>query len=134
MTPIDKPTSNSPPTGITHFKVPSVRFRTPTVVDDGVHETIKPRIQDNALSQPPDPPTDETPCITTTNRCTATPSAAGSIMNESLVAIMSSMENMSASYDLPHVKFRSLMDPLKITQPFVRDLSSWLKPGLLVML
>ena len=84
--------------------MPRVSFRTPTVTDEGTHETVKSRIQDNPQSQPPDPPTEETPCLMSTNCCTATPSAAGSIMNESLVAIMSSMEKMSAAYDRPHVQ------------------------------
>ena len=84
--------------------MPRVSFRTPTVTDEGTHETVKSRIQDNPQSQPPDPPTEETPCLMSTNCCTATPSAAGSIMNESLVAILSSMEKMSAAYDRPHVQ------------------------------
>lgn len=101
---VNAQTSNTLISGNTYFKVPSVSFRTPTVTDEGTHETVKPCIQDNGQSQPADPPTEETPCLTSTNRCTATPSAAGSIVNESLVTIMSSMEKMSAAYDLPHVQ------------------------------
>ena len=101
---VNAQTSNTLISRNTYFKVPSVSFRTPTVTDEGTHETVKPRIQDNGQSQPADPPTEETPCLTSTNRCTDTPSAAGSIVNESLVTIMSSMEKMSAAYDLPHVQ------------------------------
>ena len=101
---VNAQTSNTPTSGNTYFKVPSVSFRTPTVTDEGTHETVKSRIQDNSQSQPPDRPSEETPCLTSTSRCTATPSAAGLIMNESLVAIMSSMEKMSAAYYLPHVQ------------------------------
>lgn len=101
---VNAQTSNTLISGNTYFKVPSVSFRTPTVTDEGRHETVKPCIQDNGQSQPADPPTEETPCLTSTNRCTATPSAAGSIVNESLVTIMSSMEKMGAAYDLPHVQ------------------------------
>lgn len=101
---VNAQTSNTLISGNTYFKVPSVSFRTPTVTDEGTHKTVKPCIQDNGQSQPADPPTEETPCLTSTNRCTATPSAAGSIVNESLVTIMSSMEKMSAAYDLPHVQ------------------------------
>ena len=101
---VNAQTSNTLTSGNTYFKVPSVSFRTPTVTDEGTHETVKSRIQDNTQSQPPDRPTEETPCLTSTNRCTATPSAAGLIMNESHVTIMSSMEKMSAAYDLPHVQ------------------------------
>ena len=101
---VNAQTSNTLTSGNTFFKVPSVSFRTPTVTDEGTLETVKPRIQDNGQSQPADPPTEETACLTSTNRCTATPSAAGSIVNESLVTIMSSMEKMSAAYDLPHVQ------------------------------
>ena len=100
--PVTKPSHTSTP-GLVNAQT-CVSFRTPTVTDEGTHETVKPRIQDNGQSQPADPPTEETPCLTSTNRCTATPSAAGSIMNDSLVAIMSSMEKMSAAYDLPHVQ------------------------------
>ena len=100
--PVTKPSHTSTP-GLVNAQT-CVSFRTPTVTDEGTHETVKPRIQDNGQSQPADPPTEETPCLTSTNRCTATPSAAGSIMTDSLVAIMSSMEKMSAAYDLPHVQ------------------------------
>ena len=101
---VDTQTSNTPTSRNTYFRVPRVSFRPPTVTDEGVHETIKPRTQDNGQSQPADPPTKDTPYLTSTNRPTATPSAAGSIMNESLVAIRSSMKKMSAAYDLPHVQ------------------------------
>ena len=101
---VNAQTSNTTTSRNTYFRVPSVRFRPATVTDEGIHETVKPHIQDSSQSQPADPPTEETLCFTSTNRCTATPSADGPIMNEILVAIMSSMEKMNAAYDLPHVQ------------------------------
>ena len=41
----------------THFKVPSVSFRTPAVVERGIHKTVKHHIQDRAQLETPDPPT-----------------------------------------------------------------------------
>ena len=43
----------------THFKVPSVSFRTPAVVEGGIHKTVKHHIQDRAQLETPDPPTKE---------------------------------------------------------------------------
>lgn len=51
--------SNTLSTGNTHFKVPSVSFRTPAVVEGGIHKTVKHHIQDRAQLETPDPPTKE---------------------------------------------------------------------------
>ena len=45
-----------------------------------------------------------TPYTPVSTYCVPQPSTTGSVVSESLIAIMSSMERMSASYDLPHVQ------------------------------
>lgn len=47
--------SNTLSNGNTHFKVPSVSFRTPAVVEGGTHKTVKHHIQDRAQLETPDP-------------------------------------------------------------------------------
>lgn len=47
------------PTEKTHFKVPSVSFRTAAVVEGGIHKTVKHHIQDRAQLETPDPRTKE---------------------------------------------------------------------------
>ena len=41
---VNAQTSNTLVSGNTYFKVPSVSFRTPTVTDEGTHETVKPHL------------------------------------------------------------------------------------------
>ena len=54
-------------------------------------------------------PAIQTPLVSTNTGCTKPPYVPSEIVNESLVAIMSSilMERMSASYDLPHVQVQT---------------------------
>lgn len=76
-------------------------------MESSIRETTEDHIQDYTEPQPLDPPVGQTPIVTTTTHCTATLITADLITNESLVAIMSSMKQMSASYDLPHVKVKT---------------------------
>ena len=45
-----------------------------------------------------------TPYRPVSTYCVPQPSTTGSVVSESLIAIMSSMERMGAPYDLPHVQ------------------------------
>jgi len=83
------------------------KFETPTVVESSIREIAEDHIQDDTVLKPLDTPVGQTPIVTTTTHCTAKFITADLIMNKSIVAVMSSMEQMSASYDLPHVEVKT---------------------------
>ena len=87
--------------------VPKMQLK-PAVHESNMPKPVKGDCQKESKSQP------LTFVSSINTPSTVTPSVSGSTVNESLAAIMSSMERINASHDLPHVRVQ-----IRSTIPFL---------------